>query len=253
MHRWDSSTNILPYIPQAWNYNFVYKKCILNIWTTVSKHCSIFRDEAHVSLPVDCSPRALCFAVIFLKFFWSSQHKIMSHAKKKIESHRENFLQQASYVFHRESQRQMNEMTRTRNIPQLPLTPVTTPHGSPVSLANFPVNGVEAFRNPAFYGREQLLQDMHKFLSDHATRLFTGPACFVLHGIGGMGKTSTALEYTYVYQDEYDAIFWLRAQSPVQLAESYCAIARKLRLSVPHENQTFIIDEVKNWLEGTSE
>lgn len=122
-----------------------------------------------------------------------------------------------------------------------------------MSPVTFPVNNVEGFRNLAFHGRQDLLRETHEFLMTPDKPPFTGPACVVLHGLGGMGKTATALEYTYVYQKSYDAIFWLRARSTFELCESYCAIARKLKLDLQNEKQTCIIEEVKDWLEGTSE
>ena len=196
--------------------------------------------------------RALHLADAFLKSFCSSQPKLMLRAKRKIETHRDDFLQQAQIVYQREIQMQNHAIQRAF-IPSMPLAPVTSSRRSATSSANFPVNKVEGFRNLAFHGRQALLRDIHDFLVAPAEPPFTGPVCFALHGLGGMGKTATALEYTFIDQESYDAIFWLRAQSNVELAESYCGIARKLKLDLQNEKQTYVIEEVKDWLEGTSE
>ena len=121
------------------------------------------------------------------------------------------------------------------------------------SDVTFPIKIVPNFRNFSFHGRKDLLDGIHTAFNSEDRPPYTGPACFVLFGIGGIGKTSTALEYTYVYENDYDAIFWLRAESGVGLSNSYCAIARKLKLGLQTENKTHIIEEVKEWLEGTSE
>ena len=112
---------------------------------------------------------------------------------------------------------------------------------------------VPNFRNFSFHGRKDLLDGIHNAFTSEAKSPCTGPACFVLFGIGGIGKTSIALEYTYAYENDYDAIFWLRAESSIGLGDSYCAIARKLKLGLQSENKTHIIEEVKEWLEGTSQ
>ena len=121
------------------------------------------------------------------------------------------------------------------------------------SDVTFPIRIVPPFRNFSFHGRKDLLDGIHSAFNSEGRSPYAGPACFVLFGIGGMGKTSIALEYTYVYENDYDAIFWLRAESGVGLSDSYCAIARKLKLDLQTENKTHIIEEVKEWLEGTSE
>ncbi|KAK0651087.1 P-loop containing nucleoside triphosphate hydrolase protein [Cercophora newfieldiana] len=57
-----------------------------------------------------------------------------------------------------------------------------------------------------------------------------GIACCVIHGLAGMGKTQTALEYTYRYESRYDAIFWIRSETQAELSACYAAVACKLGL-----------------------
>lgn len=47
-------------------------------------------------------------------------------------------------------------------------------------------------------------------------------------GLGGIGKTSLAVEYCYKYQDAYDIVWWLRAEDSSTLAADYAALAPKL-------------------------
>lgn len=138
-------------------------------------------------------------------------------------------------------------------IPQMTLSSMSPFRERATSEVTFPMKIVPNFRNFSFHGRKDLLDEIHDAFNSDAKSPYTGPACFVLFGIGGMGKTSIALEYTYGYENDYDAIFWLRAESGVGLSDSYCAIARKLKLGLQIENKSHIIEEVKEWLEGTSE
>src|SRR5947209_16253115 len=71
-----------------------------------------------------------------------------------------------------------------------------------------------------------------------------------LSGLGGIGKTQTALEYSYRYRHEYHAIFWIRAESEAALNTSYAEIAKRLELAeqkVPDADK--VVQAVKHWLE----
>lgn len=51
-----------------------------------------------------------------------------------------------------------------------------------------------------------------------------------LTGLGGIGKTQTALEYAYRYRDTYDAIFWVRAAARETLISDFVVLAHLLDL-----------------------
>lgn len=78
-------------------------------------------------------------------------------------------------------------------------------------------------RNQAFVGRESDFDKLHNNLSNH------GSIC-VLSGTGGIGKSATAIEYTYKFEREYDYIFWIQAETPVSCAYSFGHIATHLGL-----------------------
>lgn len=91
-----------------------------------------------------------------------------------------------------------------------------------------------------------------------------GPACCVIHGLGGIGKTQTALEYAHVQAPKYDAIFWLRSQTEAELSTSYAAIAVKLRLRdlytpagssqgclSPGGDENMNVEAARDWLDTT--
>jgi hypothetical protein len=49
-----------------------------------------------------------------------------------------------------------------------------------------------------------------------------------LEGMGGVGKTTLAVEYAWMYGDCYDVIFWIDASSKESLKKSYVRLLKKL-------------------------
>jgi tetratricopeptide (TPR) repeat protein len=107
-------------------------------------------------------------------------------------------------------------------------------------------------RNPYFTGRDTILNNLHEALSNNSATIITqGHA---ISGLGGIGKTQTAVEYTYRYRSEYHYIFWVRAETEVELQTDFGAIAKLLNL--PEQNATNPAETaqaVKHWLEHTGE
>lgn len=102
-------------------------------------------------------------------------------------------------------------------------------------------------RNPYFTGREMILQQIHDQLSPRGE---TGhPRSLALSGLGGMGKTQTALEYAYRHTQDYTAIFWLQAENPHQLRTDLVALAEILNLPQWQEQeQSRVLKAVQRWL-----
>ncbi|AGZ40120.1 FxSxx-COOH system tetratricopeptide repeat protein [Actinoplanes friuliensis] len=75
-------------------------------------------------------------------------------------------------------------------------------------------------RNPAFTGRGRELAGLRE-------RLCSGERALVqaLHGIGGVGKTELAVEYTHLFGNEYDLVWWIDAEVPELIGEQLTALA----------------------------
>ena len=109
-----------------------------------------------------------------------------------------------------------------------------------------PIWNVPYGRNPYFTGREALLEALHqKLTTEHTTTLTQA-----ITGLGGIGKTQTAIEYAYRRRKDYRIIWWLRAEELTTLAADYAQLA--INLNLPEQEateQAIQIQVVRNWLE----
>jgi Tetratricopeptide repeat/Domain of unknown function (DUF4062)/NB-ARC domain len=103
------------------------------------------------------------------------------------------------------------------------LTELPRPHSSEIPAGrvwNIPGRSV------TFTGRGRLLTDLHNALA--------GEGCAVvraMHGMGGVGKTTTAIEYAYKHRDDYDVAWWVPSEEPALVPEALAELARALRLA----------------------
>ena len=67
-----------------------------------------------------------------------------------------------------------------------------------------------------------------------------------ISGLGGIGKTQTAVEYAYRHGDNYEAVFWAVADKEVTIISAYAEIARLLNLpDAASPDQNRIVETVK--------
>lgn len=87
-------------------------------------------------------------------------------------------------------------------------------------------------RNPNFIGREDLLRQLHERLEPGAMTAVLPQA---LHGLGGVGKSQLAVEYAYRHREDFDIIWWIPAELPVQIQGSLAELGQRLELGIPSE------------------
>ena len=90
-----------------------------------------------------------------------------------------------------------------------------------------------------FFGRESVLEDLDRALFPCQALLVSSepqPLRYaVLHGMPGVGKTETAIQFMFTRKSYYQAIFWIRAESTSKLEEDFAEIAEMLGLENPTE------------------
>ncbi|MFD8395117.1 FxSxx-COOH system tetratricopeptide repeat protein [Streptomyces sp. NPDC059680] len=117
-----------------------------------------------------------------------------------------------------------------------------------------PVWGNVPPRNRAFTGRGQLLEDLHRRLQEGTTAVLPE----ALQGMGGVGKSQLAVEYTYRHMNEYQVVWWIPSEQSQQIRQVLVELARRLGLevgtgeantAVPAVIEALRIGEpYKNWL-----
>ncbi|KAF2685927.1 pfs domain-containing protein [Lentithecium fluviatile CBS 122367] len=117
------------------------------------------------------------------------------------------------------------------------------------------VTTVTLQRNQRFTGRKAVILQLHESLlgsnqEADTTELSSRRSC-VLHGIGGIGKTQTALEYTYTYRTSYSHVFWMHSESNATLLESFMAAMRKLGLYDQNVQIERLIETGIDWFESS--
>jgi hypothetical protein len=77
-------------------------------------------------------------------------------------------------------------------------------------------------RNHMFCGRDDLIETVHSYFigSGELASGHKAQKVVVLYGLGGIGKTSIALEYAFRYLKSYITVFWADVASGMSLAQS---------------------------------
>ena len=96
-------------------------------------------------------------------------------------------------------------------------------------------------RNRLFTGREDVLEKLHRELERDRRAALTG--------LGGIGKTQTAIEYAHRYRNDYDAVFFIQTDTETALTAGLVKIAGVLALlGRDAKDQSETVDAVKRWL-----
>lgn len=125
---------------------------------------------------------------------------------------------------------------------------------APKLQVNEPASGAAGWnvpfeKNINFTGRVELLERLHLALTANERAALTA-----LSGLGGIGKTQTAIEYAYRHRAYYRLIWWLRAEETATLAADFSALAGPLGLDVSGDQGKTIeavrerLDREDGWL-----
>src|SRR5271157_893836 len=96
-------------------------------------------------------------------------------------------------------------------------------------------------RNHNFTGRTSILAQLEAALASGTTA--------ALAGLGGVGKTQTAVEYAYRRRDQYRAVLWVRADTETSLVSGYRELAEVLGLPEKDaQDSNEVAAAVRRWL-----
>ncbi len=108
---------------------------------------------------------------------------------------------------------------------------------------------VPYIRNPYFTGREAFLSELHERLQNEQRVALTQRQ--ILSGLGGIGKTQTALEYAYRYRDNYQAVLWVGAETSETVLADYQKLARLFQLPEQDSSDHHRLREgIKRWFQN---
>jgi hypothetical protein len=85
------------------------------------------------------------------------------------------------------------------------------------SNAEFPIHEIPFRKNPNFTGRKDVLDFIHSEFNRGHDRV----PIHAIRGMGGIGKTQTAIHYSYEFAKEYDLVYWIRSETDASLTADY--------------------------------
>ena len=111
-------------------------------------------------------------------------------------------------------------------------------------LSNLP-----ASRNPLFIGRDAFLENMSRDAQNsmHAT------CVHVAFGLGGIGKSQLALEYSFRYRENYNLVWWVRSETEQGQLQDLAELAQALNLpQAEHQDLADSAQAAVRWLNNNS-
>jgi hypothetical protein len=123
--------------------------------------------------------------------------------------------------------------------------------GEGKETVKLPCTNVTWPRNPHFFGRTEILKQIHEALGHRPEQIVF--RSWALWGVGGIGKSQTALEYAHQrISDGVQAVFWVRGETALDMNKSFTEIALVLGLKGAVEgNDDHNKYLVTKWLQKT--
>lgn len=143
---------------------------------------------------------------------------------------------------------QRDHCARLRTRPQK-WEQVSNPHHLQARVAVTPFPGMRRFADPhkpanlpfdslgtLFKGRDAFLVRLWKSLEAGGAKASALVAQQAIHGLGGVGKTRTAVEYALRFADRYRGLFYVTADSPLALTQNLAALCGPRVLNLPEQD-----------------
>jgi hypothetical protein len=108
-----------------------------------------------------------------------------------------------------------------------------------------------------FVKRGAEMAQLEKFFGAHVDNEGRRRRAFVVHGLGGMGKTQLCVEYVRRHKADFTAVFWLDGSSKDALRQSLASAAARMARARPSptgmpprdiHNVNGAIDALQQWL-----
>ena len=83
-------------------------------------------------------------------------------------------------------------------------------------------------RSKHFTGRSQELMAIHDQLGSPTSSNNDQLKACIIHGLGGVGKTELAIEYSWLYGNNYDLICWVCATGCTKSEEDFHKLGHRI-------------------------
>ncbi|TKH10136.1 hypothetical protein FC678_15375, partial [Peribacillus simplex] len=112
-------------------------------------------------------------------------------------------------------------------------------------LNSYPKVKIPFRSHPLFIGRDTIISTLKEgFFSKTAGSEKT------LSGMGGVGKTQIAVEFALQFQENYDVVWWIRAENETLILNDLKELCKELGLPIKDEdNKLIVVNVMKNWMQ----
>jgi tetratricopeptide (TPR) repeat protein len=255
-------TGLIKFLARLWRFmTWIWSTIILSLLLAVIGNVlySIFTtggqnfpDWQHIVLFAFLLSHWYLVIIPFLALLLLTHYAYLAHHHQRGEIdkqhlHREKMREEALIAATQGTYHVLKELKSKAISEQSPLSSIPFSAASSTSSDTWPlVWNVPYRRNVFFTGREGLLKSLREHLT--GTKAVALTQTLAIHGLGGIGKTQTAVEYAYRYRQEYQAVLWVRAAARDTLISDYESIVNLLHLIEKDEqDQTRIVEALKQW------
>jgi hypothetical protein len=115
-----------------------------------------------------------------------------------------------------------------------------------------PVWNIPYRYTPFFTGRDQVVEELFRnFITAPASGIIPIQA---LTGLGGLGKTQTAVAYAFRYRKQYQSVLWIKAETEEDLVTGFTSIAKLLALPDTNlQQRESVLESIQRWLSDVTD